>query len=196
MEIKNINKTIKSYEPMMHKLIRKFKIKRDYEDILQLLRIKTWEVLRDNKYKKIYKNEKGLIVEAKLSTLLYRTLTNRLIDILKTDYGLKIKDDGTTWEDITIDKKIIYFLKNPILYGLPFLQIEENDTENELKCQLDFEQFYEILAKEDQALLDLMKNNEGDKKEVAKILNCSIRNVNRQLLKLKKEYKKYLTVGI
>ena len=193
MEIKNINKTIKSYEPMMHKLIRKFKIKRDYEDILQLLRIKTWEVLRDNKYKKIYKNEKGLIVEAKLSTLLYRTLTNRLIDILKTDYGLKIKDDGTTWEDITIDKKIIYFLKNPILYGLPFLQIEENDVENELKCQLDFEQFYEILAKEDQALLGLMKNNEGDKKEVAKILNCSIRSINRQLLKLKKEYKKYLT---
>jgi RNA polymerase sigma factor (sigma-70 family) len=196
MEIKNINKTIKSYEPMMHKLIRKFKIKKDYEDILQLLRIKTWEVLRDNKYKKIYKNEKGLIVEAKLSTLLYRTLTNRLIDILKTSYGLKIKDDGTTWEDITIDKKIIYFLKNPILYGLPFLQIEENNTENELKCQLDFEQFYEILAKKDQALLGLMKNNEGDKKEVAKILNCSIRNVNRQLLKLKKEYKKYLTGGI
>jgi DNA-directed RNA polymerase specialized sigma24 family protein len=177
---------------MMHKLIRKFKIKRDYEDILQLLRIKTWEVLRDNKYKKIYKNEKGLIVEAKLSTLLYRTLVNRLIDILKTDYGLKIKDDGTTWEEVTIDKKIVYFLKNPILYGLPFLQIEENDTENELKCQLDFEQYYEKLTKENQLLLDLMKNNEGNKKEVAKVLNCSIRNLNRQLLKLKKEYKKYL----
>jgi RNA polymerase sigma factor (sigma-70 family) len=192
-KLENINKTIKSYEPMMHKLIRKFKIKRDYEDILQLLRIKTWEVLRDNKYKKIYKNEKGQIVEAKLSTLLYRTLINRLIDILKTDYGLKIKDDGTTWEDISIDKKIVYFLKNPMLYGLPFLQIEENDTENELKCQLDFEQFYNALSKEDQILLGLMKNNEGNKKEVAKTLSCSIRSINRQLLKLKKEYKKYLT---
>jgi DNA-binding NtrC family response regulator len=128
--------------------------------------------------------------------LLYRTLINRLIDILKTDYGLKIKDDGTTWEDISIDKKIVYFLKNPMLYGLPFLQIEENDTENELKCQLDFEQFYELLAKEDKILIDAMKNNEGNKKEVAKILNCSIRSINRQLLKLKKEYKKYSTGGI
>jgi RNA polymerase sigma factor (sigma-70 family) len=191
-----MNKTIKSYEPMMHKLIRKFKIKRDYEDILQLLRIKTWEVLRDNKYKKIYKNEKGKVVEAKLSTLLYRTLINRLIDILKTDYGLKIKDDGMALEELDIDKKIIYFLKNPMLYGLPFLQIEENDTENELKCQLDFEQFYELLAKEDKILIDAMKNNEGNKKEVAKILNCSIRSINRQLLKLKKEYKKYSTGGI
>jgi DNA-directed RNA polymerase specialized sigma24 family protein len=192
MKTINMNSNIKSYEPMMHKLIRKFKIKRDYEDILQLLRIKTWEVLRDKKYKKAYKNEKGQIVEAKLSTLLYRALTNKLIDILKTDYSLKIKDDGTTWKDLNIDKKIIYFLKNPTLCGLPFLQIENYDMEDSLKSQLDFEQFYKLLSKEDKLLLDAMKNNEGNKKEVAKFLDCNIRSVNRRLLKLKKEYKKYL----
>lgn len=196
MEIKNINKTIKSYEPMMHKLIKKFKIKKDYEDILQLLRIKTWEVLRDKKYKQIYKNEKGKIIEVKLSTLLYKTLTNRLIDILKTDYGIKIKDDGTTMKNTAIHKKITYFLKNPILYGLPFLSIEGYNYEKELKCKLDFENYYNTLKAEDKILIDAVQKQENNKKEIAKILNCSIRNLNRRLFQLKKEYKKYLTKGV
>jgi len=193
--MKDINKIIKSYEPMMHKIIRRFKIKRDYEDILQLLRVKTWEVLRDKKYKKVYKNEKGQIVEAKLSTLLYKTLMNRIMDILKIDYGMKIKDDGTTFDETTVNKKIVYFLKNPILYGLPFLQIESHATVDELKCQLDFEHYYNHLVKVDQELLALMKDAGGDKKEVAKILKHSTRTLNRRLLKLKQEYKKYLTGG-
>ena len=179
----------------MHKIIRRFKIKRDYEDILQLLRVKTWEVLRDKKYKKVYKNEKGQIVEAKLSTLLYKTLMNRIMDILKIDYGMKIKDDGTTFDETTVNKKIVYFLKNPILYGLPFLQIESHATVDELKCQLDFEHYYNHLVKVDQELLALMKDAGGDKKEVAKILKHSTRTLNRRLLKLKQEYKKYLTGG-
>jgi DNA-binding CsgD family transcriptional regulator len=188
----SIDKEIKSYESMMHKVIHRFKIKRDYEDILQLLRVKTWEVLRDKKYKKVYKNDKGQIVEAKLSTVLYKTLLNRLMDILRTDYGMRIKEDGTTMEDFAIDKKTTYFLKNPLLYGLPFLQIENYDTEIELKCKLDFENYYHTLNKQDKELLELVKNTDS-KQEVAKTLKCSIRTLNRRLLKLKKEYKKYLT---
>jgi len=192
----NIDKEIKAYEPMMHKLIRKFKVKRDYEDILQFLRIKTWEVLRYNKYKKIYKNKKGEIIKAKLSTLLYKILLNRLMDILKTDYGMTIKENGVMPEEIAIDKKIAYFLKNPLLYGLPFLQIEGYNTEDDLKCQLDFENYLKSLTEENQKLLILMKNTNGNKKEVTKILKCSIRTLNRRLLDLKKKYKKYLTEGV
>ena len=192
----NIDKEIKAYEPMMHKLIRKFKVKRDYEDILQFLRIKTWEVLRHNKYKKIYKNKKGEIIKAKLSTLLYKILLNRLMDILRTDYGMTIKENGVMPEEITIDKKIAYFLKNPLLYGLPFLQIEGYNTEDDLKCQLDFENYLKSLTEENQKLLILMKNTNGNKKEVTKILKCSIRTLNRRLLDLKKKYKKYLTEGV
>ena len=192
----NIDKEIKAYEPMMHKLIRKFKVKRDYEDILQFLRIKTWEVLRYNKYKKIYKNKKGEIIKAKLSTLLYKILLNRLMDILKTDYGMTIKENGVIPEEIAIDKKIAYFLKNPLLYGLPFLQIEGYNTEDDLKCQLDFENYLKSLTEENQKLLILMKNTNGNKKEVTKILKCSIRTLNRRLLDLKKKYKKYLTEGV
>ena len=189
-------KIIKSYEPMMHKLIRKFKVKKDYEDILQLLRIKTWEVLRDKKYKKSYKNEKGQIVEAKLSTLLYKTLMNRLMDILRTTYGMKIKEDGALFEEPTLNQKTIYFLKNPISYGIPFLQVENYDTEDELKCKLDFENYLKNLSNEDCELLNLMQNMEGNKKEVSKILKCSNRTLNRRLLNLKKQYKKYLTKGV
>jgi RNA polymerase sigma factor (sigma-70 family) len=191
--MKDINKTIKSYEPMMHKVIRKFKIKRDYEDILQQLRIKTWEVLRDRKYKKIYRNEKGQIIEAKLSTLLYTALTNALLNILKTDYGFKVTGKTHKVEEQEIDKQIKFYLKNPILCGLPFLPIESETSENELKSKLDFEQFYNTQTPEDKHIIDLMKFHEGNKKEVATELKCTLRSINRKLLKLKNNYKKYLT---
>ena len=192
----DVNKIIKSYEPMMHKLIRKFKIKRDYEDILQLLRIKTWEVLRDKKYKKDYKNDKGQVVEAKLSTLLYKILLNRLMDILRTEYGMRIKEDGTTIEEPTVCQKTGYFLKNPTLYGIPFLQVENYDTEDKLRCQLDFENYLKSLSNENQELLILMQTMDGNKKEVSKILKCSNRTLNRRLSDLKNKYKKYITEGV
>jgi RNA polymerase sigma factor (sigma-70 family) len=192
----DIDKIIKSYEPMMHKLVRKFKIKRDYEDIVQLLRIKTWEVLRDKKYKKDYKNDKGQIVDAKLSTLLYKILLNRLMDILRTEYGMRIKEDGTRFEEPTINQKTTYFLKNPILYGIPFLQVENYDTEDKLKCQLDFENYLKSLNNENRELLLLMQNTNGNKKEVSKVLKCSSRTLNRRLAYLKNKYKKYITGGV
>ena len=43
MEEKKVYEVIKKYEPMMHKLLKRFKITRDYEDILQELRLETWQ---------------------------------------------------------------------------------------------------------------------------------------------------------
>jgi len=190
-----VDKTIKKYEPMMYSLLRRFKIKKDYEDILQLLRIKTWEVLRDKKYKKIYKNKKGEVVEAKFMTWLYKVLLDRLQDILKVDYGIKIKDDKKPIEDLSIEKQNFYHIKHPIFCGVCFFPIENYDTENELKCKLDFELYYKQLSKEDKLLLDLMKTANGNKKEVATKLKCTVRNLNRRLSKLRGNYKNYLIKG-
>ena len=117
--MKKLDKAIKNYEPMMLSLLRRFKIRKDYEDILQLLRIKTWEVLRDNKYKNLYKNKNGKIIEAKLSTWLYKVLSSRLQDILKTNYGIKIKNDGKAITEWSIAKQTYYYLKHPILCKIP-----------------------------------------------------------------------------
>lgn len=179
----------------MHSLLRRFKIKKDYEDILQLLRIKTWEVLRDKKYKNKYINkDTGKIVEVKLSTWLYKVLLDRLLDILKVEYGVEIKKIDKKISDLLIKRPNYNFL-NPLLIGIPFIQIETHASENELKNRLDFELYYLNLNDKDKKLLDLMQNFNGNKKAIAKELKCSIRTLNRKLLKLKKDYKKYLING-
>lgn len=191
----DIEKQIKKYEPMFRSLLRRFQVKKDYEDILQLLRIKTWEVLRDNKYKKVYKNKEGVIIEAKFSTFIYKVLSDRLQDILKVDYGLKIKDDKKLIEDLPIEKRIDYYLKNPIEVGIPFFPIENSATEHALRCKLDFELYYKQLSKEDKELIDLMRACDGNKKEAALKLNRTLRQVYRKLNILKKDYKKFLIKG-
>lgn len=181
----------KNYEPMMYSLLRRFKIKRDYEDILQLLRIKTWEVLRDKKYKNTYKDKEGNVVEVKLSTWLYRVLFSRLQDILKIDYGVKIKYDGKSIDDQAIEKRIFYYLKNPILNGV-MPNIVNHNSENEIRCRLDFELYYKQLKDEDIKIIDCMCECEGNKKEASSKLKCTVRHINRKLAILKKNYKNYL----
>ena len=51
------------------------------------------------------------------------------------------------------------------------------------------------LSKEDKLLLDLMKTANGNKKEVATKLKCTVRNLNRRLSKLRGNYKNYLIKG-
>lgn len=191
----NVHKKIKKYEPIMYSLLRRFKIKKDYEDILQRLRIKTWEVLRDDKFKKIYKDKDGNIIEAKFTTWLYKVLSDKIQDILKIDYGLKIKKDGKEVKEWPIEKQTIYYLQHPILCGLQFFPIENYDSENKLKCKLDFELYYKYLSKENKKLINLMIDCNGDKKEAVLKLNCTIRHLNRKLLILKKDYKKFLITG-
>jgi RNA polymerase sigma factor (sigma-70 family) len=183
---------INKYEPMMHSILRKFKIKRDYEDIMQILRIKTWEVLRDRKHKKAYIDKEGNIVGAKLSTLLYKILSNKLLDVLKTEYGIRPAED---LKNIDMDKMMAYYIKNPMTYGNPFLPIENYDSEDAIRCRLDFEQYLSQLPKEDNLLLALMEKYAGDKETVAKDLKCTVRTINRNLLRLRKDYREYLSKG-
>lgn len=189
-----MEKMIKKYEPMMHNLIRRYKIKKDHEDVLQILRIKTWKVLRDKRYKKIYRDKNGKIVEAKLSTWLYKVLSLKLQDLLKVEYGLKTKE-GEKITDLGINKQTNYFLKNPILIGANYIPIETYDYKHILRSKLDFELYYSKLEERNKKLLKLMIEKNGNKKEIAKELKCTARTVNRNLRKLRANYKKYLIDG-
>ena len=43
MENYNIDDEIKSYEPLMHRVLINYKVKEDYEDLLQEMRIVVWK---------------------------------------------------------------------------------------------------------------------------------------------------------
>jgi RNA polymerase sigma factor (sigma-70 family) len=197
--MEDINKIIESYEPMMHTLLKRFKVKKDYEDILQLLRIKTWEILRDEKYDKYYKNKDGVMTNAKLSTFLYVTLRKRLQNILRVDYRIKVKDDGVDIDTLPISKKMPYFIENPEYYlDLPSSKqldvANDADTATLIRYKLDFEVFCNSLSKKDKELLKLMIQG-FSKEEIAKKRKCTKRNINIRLAALKKEFKKYLIEG-
>ena len=194
--MEKIDKTIIEYEPMLYSLLKRFGIKRDYEDILQQLRIKMWKVLRDKRYKKIYKDKNGRIIEAKLSTWLYGVLYRTLLDILKTKYYIRVNGKEVDIDKLSIEKKAAYYIMQPTIYDVQSFPIESYEAENEAKCKLDFELYYSKLSKKDKRVLEAMISFYGDKKEVAKHLKCSVRNLNRLLIILKKDYKNYLVKGV
>jgi len=71
--MRDIDKKIKKFEPLMFKLLRKFRIpKRDYDDYLQELRIAAWKVIEK------YDKKRGL-----LSTIMQISLENRIKDLLR-----------------------------------------------------------------------------------------------------------------
>ena len=72
--MKNMNEIIKSFEPMMHKLLHKYNVKNDYEDYLQVLRLTVYLVTK--KHNKI---------RGALSTLIYRSLENKLRTLLRKE---------------------------------------------------------------------------------------------------------------
>lgn len=70
--MENINKVIKSFEPMMHNLLHKYGIKKDYEDCLQALRIVAYKVIQSYRPKR-----------AKLSTVLYASFNNKIQSLIR-----------------------------------------------------------------------------------------------------------------
>ena len=83
--VDNINKVIKSFEPMMHKLLHKYKIRKDYDDYLQALRITTYSVIKK------YDPSK-----AKLSTVLYKSFENKIKSLLNSEDKQAIPESAFT----------------------------------------------------------------------------------------------------
>ena len=197
--MKDVNKIIKNYEPMMHRLLKLFKVKKDYEDILQLLRIKTWEILRDEKYNKFYKTKDNVIPGATFFTFLYLALKHRLINILKVEYRLKVKKDDIEVSNLPINKKIPYFIEHPEYYlgysaDKQAIVCSKLETAENIRSNLDFEFFCDSLSSEDRQLLEL-KVKGLTTEELAKECKCTKRTIDRRLSKLKKAFKKYWIEG-
>jgi len=184
--MEELEKKIKQYEPLLYKLLYRFKVKKDYEDVLQQLRIKIWEFF---KYFKV--DEKK---QAKEFTVLYKSLCNKLVDILKSDYRIKIKKDGIDIKDLSEKEKTLYYLNNPTRIN-PILTILDYGSASNLRYKLDFELFYKKLKKEDKDLLDLLKKHNSNKIKIAKELKCTKRTVNRRLEKIKNKLNQFLIKG-
>lgn len=194
------DKFIKSYEPMMHLILRRFKVRRDYEDILQMFRIRVWEEFRDSKYNKLHKTKKGKGPYSKLSSYIYLILTCYIQDILKVSYRVMIKDRGKDANELPINKKIPYFIENPDYYLELSIAHQTDSTSDasfsaaQIRCKLDFEIFCNSLSKEDKEILRLSAKG-LDKAEIGKECKRTERTIYRRLVILKLKYKKYLIEG-
>lgn len=183
--MKEIERKIKDYEPMFHNILRRFKIKKDYEDILQQLRIQTWEFFEKFDYKK----KKG-----KESTVLYRILCNKVIDILKVEYCIQVKGCKADANELSPKKQAQYFIKNPT-NKYPLALLIDYGSANNIRGKLDFELFYKFLRPKEQCLIDLLKKYGNDKQKISEELKCTQRTVVRRLTKIKNKFNKFIIKG-
>lgn len=88
----SIDKQIEAYEPYMHRILKEYNVIDNYEDLLQELRISMWKVLIDENPETRY-IEGG---KAKFLTWLHHVFENRLIDIFRSDYKIRLKKINRT----------------------------------------------------------------------------------------------------
>lgn len=95
--MRSIDRTIKGFEPLMHGILHKFKIsKQYYQDYLQELRIVAWQVLEK------YDRKRGA-----LTTIMQISMQNRLKDLLR-----KIDNNVIYLENLSIAQKNMALSKN------------------------------------------------------------------------------------
>lgn len=94
---RELDEKIKSYESLMHRVLQNYKVKQDYEDLMQEMRIVVWKALINSNPKTMYIENK----ETKFTTYLYRLMENKLINIFKVEY--KIKPERMEEEDKGIE---------------------------------------------------------------------------------------------
>jgi len=187
----NINKLIKSYEPLMHKLLHRFKVKKDYEDNLQELRIVVWKASERYTKRPDDKNP------AKFFTYVYRAMINELQNILKVRY--RITPNCKDVADLEIKDRISYYVENPTYYedlsiNAQLTIITDAYSAKDIKAKVDFDLFYSLLPKEDKQILDLCI--QGLKQvAIAKKMKWSQTKVNYRLRNLRISFKTYLRKG-
>lgn len=153
---KDIDDKIKSYEPLMHRVLRNYNVKEDYEDLLQEMRIVVWKALTD-------KNPKTMFVGAsKFTTYLYKLMEHRLINIFKIEYKIRPEDKDKQDKDIKIRSK--RSLARPKLFeDMSFEQqvnaIKSSYDADSIRLKTDIETFYNSLDNLEQRIWTL--NLEG-----------------------------------
>lgn len=189
---------IKSFEPMMHKLLHKFGIKRDYEDNLQELRYTTWQALL------AYDANKGKHKKhISLSTFVYKCLQNRLANLLRVEYRIRPKNKEELEQgvdpELTHEDRVKYNLANPeydmeLAHDTQIDILTVDSFTEKLRLNMDFELFLISLPEEYKDILEL-KTDGRSTAEISKKLNISKPTVLRRLNSIKKQLKKYLIEG-
>lgn len=178
----NVEELIKQYEPMMHKILHKYNVKNDYEDNLQELRITAWETFT-----------KHNSTDYKMTTILYRRLEQRMINILKVDYRIKKPSKNGEY---SLKEQSEYNLKNPRFFeDLSFEQLmtilEKDVTADGIRFKIDFNEFLDSLNEEDREIFILRESGMSQAK-IAKQFNLGQATIVRRLNSIKDRFKIFM----
>lgn len=164
---KDINDKIKSYEPLMHRVLHNYNVKEDYEDLFQEMSIIVWKAIVNINPRTMYINNNN----TKFTTYLYRIMENKLINIFKVQYKIK------TAEEISkesLNKKIQRNLVKPRLFeDMSFEQqvnaLRNSHDANSIRLKTDIDTFCSTLDDFEKKVWAL--NVEGwSQKEISKKL--------------------------
>ena len=180
-----ITQLLKKFEPAMHQLLHKYKVKQDYEDNLQELRLAAWKAIENYDKKK---------KACKLFTYVYTNMKNRLLNIIKTEYRTKVKVNEDNEKEI--EQMVGYGIVHPApLTDLTFHQLMtvlKNDIPaEEIRTKLDFETFCSILNKNEQDVLAL-RCLEYRQTDIAEELKMTTTRVNRIIKNLRIKFNKFI----
>lgn len=191
---------IVSYEPLMHRVLKDYHVKKDYDDFMQEMRISTWNALIDENPDTMYLEDSN----AQFTTYLYHVLANRVKDILKVRYKIKLtKDDNR--KEVTVDEQLQKNLVNPSFYEeLSYEQqlnaVKSSTDANSIRMSADMATFVATLSELDQEIwrLKLESRNIGEIADILKengIANKDRRTISRHIDKIFIKFKSFMDKG-
>jgi len=180
----NIDAQIKSYESLMHRVLINYKVKEDYEDLLQEMRIVVWKALTN-------KNPETMYIEngnTKFTTYLYNLMKNRLINIFKTTYKREI-DDKEEGKEESVEQRIKRNIIKPKLFeDMSFEQqvnaLQSCNDADSIRLKADIDAFYGILTDFEKKLW-VLKIDGWTQEQIANKLREDNININRSTVSRK-----------
>ena len=200
----DINKKIKSYESLMHRVLKHYNVKMDYEDNLQEMRIVVWKALTNTNYKTQFNEHLGY----KFTTYLYNLMANKLKDIYKVNYKIKLEpqydEEGNKINKGKREDSFKYKLARPkFIEELSFDQqinaLKNNNSAEAIRLKADLEIFYETLDEFEKKLWELNLEGWNQKEMVKKLKDEGIKTsrftLSRKLKKINEKFKKFIEEG-
>lgn len=199
----DINKKIKSWEPLMHRVLRHYNVILDYEDNLQEMRIVVWKALTNTNYKTQFNEHLG----HKFITYLYHLMENRLKDIYKVNYKIKLEpqfdEKGKRIKRDKIECRKRKIARPKFLEELSFEQqiiaLKNSLTADAIRLKTDIDSFYETLNDFEKVLWELNLEGWTQKEIVEKLKEININKnrstISRNLKKLNMKFRKFMKEG-
>jgi len=195
----DINKQIESYESLMHRVLQNYRVKEDYEDLLQEMRIVVWKALTNKNPKTMYTEKRN----TKFTTYLYRAMANRLINIF-IETSKRETDDKKEGKEESIEQRTKRNINKPKLFeDLSFEQQVDalqccNDADA-IRLKADIDAFYSILTDFEKKLwvlkLEGWTQEEIAKKLVESDININRSTVSRKLKIINNKFTKFIESG-